>query len=63
VHDVGVGLNLARVDRHARRGKVMTQKPELLPPELALGALREQLAPAEDLQHLRHIHEMLFERW
>jgi hypothetical protein len=41
----------------------MAQKPELLPPEVALGALREQLAPAEDLQHLRHVGQMLFERW
>ena len=39
----------------------MPEEPQLLPPELALGALREQLAPAEDLQHLRHIQEMLFE--
>ncbi len=41
----------------------MTQKPELQPPELALEALREQLAQAEDLQHLRHIQEMLLECW
>jgi hypothetical protein len=38
----------------------MAQEAQLLPPELALGALSKQLALAENFQHLCHIQEMLF---
>ena len=37
----------------------MPQKAELLPPELALGALGVELAPAKDLEYLLHIQQML----
>jgi hypothetical protein len=41
----------------------MAEEAQLLPPELALTAFCNQLAPADDLQHLCYIQEMLFEHW
>jgi hypothetical protein len=38
----------------------MAEGAQLVQPKLTLGALREQLATAEDLQHHHHIQELLF---
>jgi hypothetical protein len=48
-------LHFVLVNRIPRQGESMSEKAELLQPKFAFGALREQLAMAEDLKHLRHV--------
>ena len=40
----------------------MAEEAELLPTELALGTLGEQLPAAEDLKNLRDVKEVLLQR-
>ena len=40
----------------------MAEEAELLPPELALGALGVELPTAEDLEHLLDVEQVLLKR-
>ena len=56
------GLHLARVHRDAGRRLAMAEEAEFLSPELAFGALGVELPAAEDLEDLRDVEQVLFQR-
>ena len=57
-----VGVAHSTMDRHALCRESVAEEAELLPPELALGALGIELPAAEDLEHLGVVEQMLFQR-